>query len=152
MRLIASIKEAVYYCNFPSSQSEADFFPSQCQDFLAVWQKLDALLLTKRWMLLRLEAHHDNWKVFVVTHEPEKDQPGIILQLCHWTGGHGMACAHMDEFPPASEQDVSIQTNYWEWSWTSAKPRTMQGCSGSCRLLWAKKSLKDKFKTSLSQC
>lgn len=38
-----------------------------------------------------------------------------------------MVCAHMDE-SPASKEDASIQTNYWEWSWTSAKPRTMQRC------------------------
>lgn len=31
-------------------------------------------------------------------------------------------------------------------------PEWCKGVAGSCWLLWAKKSLKDKFKTSLSQC
>lgn len=151
MRLRASIKEAVHYCSFPSSQSEADFFPSKCQNVLGVWQNLDALLPTERWMFLRLEAHHDNWKVFVVTREPENRAARNYSAAFHWTGGHGMVCAHMDE-SPASKEDASIQTNYWEWSWTSAKPEPCKGAAGSCCFLWARKSLKDKFKASLSQC
>lgn len=127
MKLRASIKEAVHYCSFPSLQNEADFFPSQCQNCLAVWQNLDALLPTKRWTLLRLEAHHDNWKVFV-THEPENRavrnySVSLSLNRRAWDG----LCPH-GWSPPASKQDGSMRTNYWEWSWASAKPRTMQGC------------------------
>lgn len=55
-------------------------------------------------------------------------------------------CAHMDE------QDDSIQTDYWNGPGPQSSPEPCKGVAGSCWLLWAKKSLKDKFKTSLSQC
>lgn len=153
MRLRASIKEAVHYCSFPSSQSEADFFPSQCQNFLAVWQNLDALLLTKRWLLLRLEAHHNNWKVFVVTHEPEKQTSQELFCRCvaEQEGMGRSVLTWVNLLLPPNRMSASKPTT-GNGPGPQPSPEPCKGVAGNCWLLWAKKSLKDKFKTSLSQC
>lgn len=134
MRLRARIKEAVHYCSFPSSQSEVHFFTSQSQFFLAVWQNLDALFPTKRWMLLRLEAHHDNWKVFVVTHEPENRpvrnySAALSLNMRAWDDlcSHGwISCLWTDCQHPNQLLEMVL-----EHSQAQNKARVLLGVAGS---------------------
>lgn len=104
-------------------------------------------------MLLRLEAHHDNRKVFGVTHEPEKQTSQELFCSCV-TEQEDMGWSvltWMNLLLPPNRMSASKLTTGNDPG-PQPSPEPGKGVAGNWWFLWAKKSLKDKFKTSLSQC
>lgn len=79
------------------------------------------------------------------------EQPGIILQLFTEQEGMGWSVlTWMSLLPPKRMPASKLTTGNGLGPQPSPEP--CKGAAGSCCFLWARKSLKDKFKASLSQC